>query len=90
MITTTLRRQVVKRCPYKAETDVGELVITIPGEAPELHALADAIDAAAADPVSHEAFTAEVADMLPAGSKVTTTWHTGPWSVEVTSAAVPG
>jgi hypothetical protein len=91
VITTTLRRQVIKQCPYKDETDVGELVIVIPDEAPELHNLAAAVDAITADPISHEAFTAEVADMLPPGSTVTTTWQTGPWSVEVTaSAAVPG
>jgi hypothetical protein len=90
-LTTTLRRQVVKRCPYKDEIDIGELVITVPGPAPELHDLANAIDALTTDPISHEQFTAELADLLPGGSQVTTTWHTGPWDVEVTaSAAVPG
>lgn len=88
---TSIRRQVVKRCPYKDETDVGELVITIPGEAPELHGLAEAIDGATADPVSHEVFTARVAVMVPPGSQVTTTWHTGPWDVEVSvSVPLPG
>lgn len=89
-LTTTLRRQIVKQCPYADETDVGELVIVIPEEAPELHNLAGAIDKLTARPVSHEEFTAAVADMLPPGSRVTTTWHTGPWDVEVTCAEVPG
>lgn len=81
---TTIRRPVIKRCPYKDETDAGELVITIPGEAPELHALGEAIDKIAAEPVSHEEFTLAVAGLLPDGCTVTTMWHTGPWSVEVT------
>lgn len=89
-LTTTLRRQIVKQCPYADETDVGELVIVIPGEAPELHNLADAINVVTERPVSHEDFTAAVADMLPPGSQVTTTWRTGPWEVEVTSAPIPG
>jgi len=88
----TLKRQVVKRCPYKGEVDVGELVITIPCEppceAPELHHLATLIDAMVAEPVSHEKFTADVAARLRAGSTVTTTWNTGPWSVEVQAEAV--
>jgi hypothetical protein len=90
-LTTTLRRQVIKECPYKDETDVGELTIVIPGEAPELHNLADAVNTLSRGPVSHEDFTLGVADMLPPGSKVTTTWRTGPWDVEVTAdAAVSG
>ena len=84
---TTLRRQVIKQCPYKDETDVGTLTIVIPDEAPELHNLAAAVDKLAAGPVSHEDFTAAVADMLPPGSQVTTTWRTGPWDVEVQERA---
>jgi chloramphenicol 3-O-phosphotransferase len=84
---TTLRRQVVKQCPYKAETDIGELVITIGGPAPELHALAAAIAAITAEPISHEEFTAAVADLLPAGARVDTTWHTAGWTVGVTDVA---
>jgi hypothetical protein len=80
---TTLRRQVVKQCPFKDETDAGELVITIDGDAPELHGLGEAVDAYTADPISHEDFTRSVAMLLPAGSEAVTTWTTGPWSVEV-------
>lgn len=79
---TTLRRPVIKRCPFRDETDTGELVIVIDGEAPELHAFGAQVDKLAGEPVTHEQFTAAVADLLP-GAKVTTTWHTGPWSVEV-------
>jgi hypothetical protein len=80
---TILRRPVVKQCPFKDETDAGELVITVPGNAPELHALAAAVDAAASGRVSHEDFTRRVAALLPPGSEAVTTWRTGPWSVEV-------
>lgn len=80
---TTLRRAVVKQCPFKDETDRGELVITIPGEAPELHALAASVDGFANIRISHEDFTAGVAALLPAGSEAVSTWTTGPWSVEV-------
>lgn len=79
----TLRRPVIKRCPFKDETDAGELVIVLPGDAPELHHLGEQIEALCAEPVTHEDFTRGVADMLGEGAQVTTTWHTGPWSVEV-------
>ena len=84
---TVIRRPVVKQCPFKDETDLGELVITIPGDAPELHELAAAVDEAAKGRVSHEDFTRRVAALLTAGSEVVTTWHTGPWSVEVREVA---
>ena len=83
---TTIRRPVIKRCPFKDETDAGELVITFDGEAPELHALAAAIDQLCQEPVTHEAFTAAVAELVP-DAKVTTTWSTGPWAAEVTESA---
>jgi hypothetical protein len=83
-VITTIRRPVIKRCPFKDETDAGELVITFAGEAPELHALAAEIDALCAGPVSHEAFTKAVYALIPAASLVVTTWNTGPWSVEIT------
>lgn len=80
---TILRRPVIKRCPYKNETDAGDLIITIPGPAPELHELGDCVDALAAQAISHEDFTSGVTALLPDGSQVTTHWNTGPWSVEV-------
>ncbi len=79
----TIRRQVIKACPFKDEMDAGELVITIPGEAPELHHLGKQVSDLCAHPISHEDFTREVCDLLPEGSTVTTTWRTGPWDVEV-------
>lgn len=81
---TVIRRPVIKRCPFRDETDAGELVITFTGPAPELHELAAQVDLLAAGPVSHEDFTARVAELLPEGSLAVTTWHTGPWTVEVT------
>jgi hypothetical protein len=81
----TVRRAVAKRCPFRDETDTGELVITVPGDAPELHQLAGQVDALCAEqPVSHEDFTRAVAALLPAGATVATSWRTGPWTVEVT------
>ena len=79
---TTLKRQVIKRCPFKNEMDAGELTIAIDGPAPELHALGGQVDEIAAKPVSHEDFTVAVAELVP-GCAVLTTWRTGPWSVEV-------
>jgi hypothetical protein len=84
---TVIRRPVIKQCPYKHETDAGELTVTIPGPAPELHELAASVDAITAGAVSHEDFTAAVAALLPPGSQVVTTWRTGPWSVEVRQEA---
>lgn len=79
---TTIRRPVIKPCPYRAETDAGELVITFDGPAPELHALAAHVDELCADAVTHEDFTASVAALVPE-AKVATRWNTGPWLVEV-------
>jgi hypothetical protein len=79
----TLRRPVIKRCPYKDEADAGELVIVLPGDAPELHALGDDIDALSGKAITHEEFTRAVLALLPEGARVTTTWHTGSWAVEV-------
>jgi hypothetical protein len=80
---TTIRRHVQKRCPFKDEMDSGELVIVFDGTAPELHQLAKEVDSLASNPISHENFTGQLAAILPPGTSVTTTWNTGPWSVEV-------
>jgi len=82
-MSVTIRRQVIKRCPFKDEMDAGELVITICGDAPELHKLGREIDGLCGSPVSHEDFTRGVLALVPEGSAVTTRWHTGPWFVEV-------
>jgi len=79
----TIRRPVIKRCPFKPETDAGELVIVLPGDAPELHNLSEQVDKLCAEPVTHEDFTRAVLDLLGGEGLVTTTWNTGPWAVEV-------
>ena len=61
----------------------GELAITSPEDAPELHNLAEQIDKLCAEPVTHEEFTRAVLDILGGEGLVVTRWHTGPWSVEV-------
>jgi hypothetical protein len=81
----TIRTAVAKRCPYKDEIDIGELVITCPGDAPELHALAKQVKEGGL--VSHEQYTRDVLSLLPEGSSVTTHWHTGPWDVECSEGA---
>ncbi len=79
----TVRRPVIKRCPFKDETDAGELIITFQEDAPELHNLSEQIDKLCAEPVTHEDFTRGVLDMLGGEAAVVTRWHTGPWDVEV-------
>ena len=79
----TIRRNVTKQCPYKAEIDIGELVITLPGDAPELHGLARLVEAVAETQISHEDYTRAILAILPEGASVLTRWRTGPWSVEV-------
>jgi hypothetical protein len=79
---TTITRPVIKRCPFRDETDAGTLTIIIPGEAPELHDLAGKVDALCAEEITHEEFTQALAAAVP-GAEVVTTWHTGPWDVEV-------
>ena len=83
MVSVTITRQVIKPCPFKNEMDAGELVVVIPGDAPELHQLGRTVDGLCGEAVSHEDFTRAVAGLMPAGSTVTTRWRTGPWSVEV-------
>lgn len=82
-VITRLRREVIKPCPFKEEMDAGELIIAIPGDAPELHKLGREVDGLCVSPISHEDFTRSVLALLPEGCSVTTRWHTGPWSVEV-------
>jgi hypothetical protein len=80
---TNIRRLVIKRCPFTDETDIGEIVISFDGPAPELHELDNKINALCRHAISHEDFTAGVAVLVP-GATVKTTWQTGSWSVEVT------
>ncbi len=88
-LTTELRRQVTKKCPFiEGETDHGRLTVIIPGKAPELHDLARKVAEITAGPVSHEDFTADVAGLLPPGSEVVTEWETAGWSVTV-RAVIP-
>jgi hypothetical protein len=87
---TTIRRPVIKQCPFRNETDTGELVIIFNGGAPELHGLAASVDSIAADPITHEEFTRRVTALVPEAISVTTTWHTGPWSVECSAKTEGG
>ena len=82
---TTIRRPVTKHCPFVPETDIGELIITIPGDAPELHELGERISQLMGVADTHEAFTRRVAELVP-GAQVVTRWHTGPWDVECCEA----
>jgi hypothetical protein len=84
----TLTRPVIKRCPFRPETDAGTLTIVLPASmTPELHNLDIAIDALSADgPRSHEDYTAAVVALLPECARVATTWTTGSWAIEVTNA----
>lgn len=83
ILTTIISRKVVKRCPHKDETDIGTLTIGFDGPAPELHELAELIDGICASPITHEAFTAAVAELAGPTATVSSDWRTGPWSVEV-------
>jgi hypothetical protein len=85
MMTVTLLRPLIKAHPGHHEPDSGELMIVLSGEAPELHALGNTVDALCAGPLTHEEFTARLALALPAGARVTTAWNTGPWNVQVTA-----
>lgn len=78
---TTITRRVVKRCPFVDETDIGELTVEIPGDAPELHDLGRQVDQFGNAKVSHEDYTRQIATLVP-GAVVTTRWETGPWTVE--------
>lgn len=77
-----LKRQVVKRCPYRDEIDRGTLVImwADADAAPELHALAQQVDACGSEPTTHEEWTARIAALVP-DATVESHWHTGPWRV---------
>lgn len=79
MITVTM--PVIKRCPFADEIDAGELSVTFPQDAPELHNLAARIQELCAAPVTHEDFTRGVLDLIGGEGTVETRWHTGPWSV---------
>lgn len=74
---------VLKRCPFLDEADHGHLTVTLPGDAPELHALGGQVDDLCAKPVTHEQFTRDVLAVLPAGASVVTRWQTGRWNVAV-------
>lgn len=80
-MTTTITRQVVKRCPYKDEYDVGELVIRFDGPAPEIHDLVARIGKLTAYPITHEEFTSQVAALV-LGAHVVTRWQTAGCDVQ--------
>lgn len=76
---------VVKRCPYKNESDRGVVTLTfdVPeGDAPELHDLAAYLTGFRDEAISHEDFTRNICLDLPV-VEVKTTWDTAGLSVEV-------
>lgn len=79
----TIRLPVSKPCPYVPEQDDGELAVTWPGDAPELHQFAAQLARLTAEPITHEAFTRAVL-ALPgcAGALVVSWWRTGPFDIE--------
>lgn len=80
-----IRMPVAKRCPYAAELDAGELAITLPDNAPELHDLERQVGALGRDGIagiSHEEFNRQVLALLPRPALVVTRWRTGSWDVE--------
>lgn len=85
-LTETVTADVTKLCPVKDETDTGTVTITyvIRGEAFELHALRTYLDTFADRRISHEDFTAEVAQTL--NVDVVSSWVTA--GMEVTCAVV--
>lgn len=88
MNRVTIRRQVVKRCPFRDEWDIGTLTITLAEDlVPELHELGAQIDAIA-DPevgtLTHEEYQRRLREEILKGldAEIVTTWRTGPWDVE--------
>lgn len=84
----TVTAPVTKRCPYKDESDDGEVTLTFhvaEGDGPELHDLASLLDTYRHVEISHEAFTREVAAATGAES-VCSTWTTAGMTV---TARVP-
>lgn len=92
MIVTVTGR-VVKRCPYKDESDHGTVALTfdVPeGDAPELHGLASYLAGFRDEAISHEDFTRNICLDLPV-IEIKTTWNTAGLNVEVVDRrAVPG
>jgi hypothetical protein len=80
----TIRTAVLKDCPHKDERDHGQLAISLPFDAPELHVLGEQVEALCKEPVTHEDFTRAVLAILPAGASVATSWKTGRWDIECT------
>jgi NADPH-dependent 7-cyano-7-deazaguanine reductase QueF len=85
-VTETVTAAVTKLCPVRDETDEGTVTIvyTTRDGALELHALAAFLASFADQRMSHEDFTAWVADAT--GGNVTSRWVTA--GMEVTCAVV--
>lgn len=83
------------RCPFRDELDQGEVRIewtTSLGETLELHALAGLIAARADEEISHEQWTADLAEQVAAaavvdGLCVTSEWQTAGLRVSVESGS---
>lgn len=85
-------------CPFVDEVDEGAVTVswvTSCGETFELHALAAVVGSREKERVSHERWTADLADVLGAGAKVdgltvTSVWSTAGAKVTVRVPAVEG
>lgn len=85
-MSVTVTGKVAHKCPHVDEYDIGDIVITWPGDnAPELHGVRTYLDAFATLRITHEEMTQRCANDL--GCAVDTTWRTAGFDVRV--SAVP-
>lgn len=85
-VNVTLTAPVTKLCPVKDETDTGTVTITYRthGYAIEFHSLAAYLAEFTTRHLSHEDFTAQIAEAT--GGDVSSTWTTA--GIEVTCAVL--
>lgn len=83
-VVTVVTARVVKRCPFREETDRGTAIITFAGDATELHDLAAVLGFWSSDRISHEDYTRRLAEYT--GAHVTTTWRTA--GMEIACASI--
>lgn len=79
---TVVSAEIIKRCPYVDEIDLGTVEIAFDGPARELHGLAAHLASYRDVAISHEDFTRAIADANPAARCVTTRWRTAGLSIE--------
>jgi NADPH-dependent 7-cyano-7-deazaguanine reductase QueF len=88
-VDVTITAPVTKLCPVKDETDHGTVTLTYRthGNGLELHAVAAYLDTFTTRHLSHEDFTAEVANAT--GCTVTSSWTTAGMTVTCSSLETP-